>query len=495
MASKRGASRPLKRVVLLTAVVTALTSCSLFSTSSEHHKAALQGIHKIQHIVVIMQENRSFDEYFGTFPGAEGIPMSNGVPTVCVPDPSIHRCVKPFHDPRDVNIGGPHNAQDAKLDINGGSMDGFISREELAAKGLRCVGTFNPGCGAGGLVGGHEDVMGWHDAREIPNYWAYAKNFALQDHMFEQNASWSLPSHLFMISGWSATCARLSDPTSCTSALQNPGYRPKGVRAGSPAANKLPLDYPWTDLTWLLHGANVSWRYYIFAGTEPDCQDDGMTCNAPPQNNKAPGIWNPLPSFDTVKQDRQLANIQSITNFYKAAKNGTLPAVSWITPNGKVSEHPPALVSAGESYVTGVINAIMRSPNWTSTAIFLAWDDWGGFYDHVVPPVVDANGYGLRVPSLVISPYAKKGYIDHQTLSLDASIKFIEDDFLGGARIDPATDNRFDPRPDVRENVNTLGDLAADFDFNQSPRPPLLLPLHRAPKSPSSLPKGDSTGR
>ena len=140
-----------------------------------------------------------------------------------------------------------------------------------------------------------------------------------------------------------------------------------------------------------------------------------------------------------------------------------------------MSEHPPALVSRGQTYVTRAINAIMRSPDWPSTAIFLAWDDWGGFYDHVVPPVVDRYGYGLRVPGLVISPYAKRGYIDHQTLSFDAYLKFIEDDFLHGARLDQRTDGRPDPRPDVRENARVLGDLASDFDFRQKPRPPLIL--------------------
>ena len=120
----------------------------------------------------------------------------------------------------------------------------------------------------------------------------------------------------------------------------------------------------------------------------------------------------------------------------------------------------------------------MRGPDWNSTAIFLAWDDWGGFYDHVVPPKVDVNGYGLRVPGLVISPYAKRGYIDHQVLSFDAYAKFIEDDFLNGQRLDPRTDGRPDPRPTVRENVGLLGDLRNDFDFNQSPRKPILLPPH-----------------
>jgi len=119
----------------------------------------------------------------------------------------------------------------------------------------------------------------------------------------------------------------------------------------------------------------------------------------------------------------------------------------------------------------------------------VSWDDCGGFYDHVAPPVVDGNGYGLRVPTIVISPYARKGFIDHQTLSHDAFLKFIEDDFLGGARLDPATDGRPDPRPNVRENAAALGDLAADFDFGQPPRPPLVLPLN-PPPGPASAPGG-----
>ena len=122
----------------------------------------------------------------------------------------------------------------------------------------------------------------------------------------------------------------------------------------------------------------------------------------------------------------------------------------------------------------------MRSPAWDSTAIFLAWDDWGGYYDHVVPPHADAAGYGMRVPGLVISPYVKRGRVDHQILSFDAYLKFIEDDFLGGQRLDPRTDGRPDPRPVVRESLRILGDLRRDFNFKQKPRRPLLLPTRPA---------------
>jgi hypothetical protein len=237
--------------------------------------------------------------------------------------------------------------------------------------------------------------------------------------------------------------------------------------------------YAWTDLTYLLHKRQVSWGYYVVAGAEPDCRNDASVSCAPvPQKAATPGIWNPLPYFDTVRNDGQLSNIQDVSNFYTAAKAGTLPAVSWVVPSVDVSEHPPSPDRAGQSYVTSLVNAVMKSPDWSSTAIFLAWDDWGGFYDHVVPPRVDVNGYGLRVPAMVISPYAKRGYIDHQTLSFDAYAKFIEDDFLGGQRLNPRTDGRPDPRPTVRENVAILGDLTNDFDFSQAPRPPVVLPVH-----------------
>jgi len=269
----------------------------------------------------------------------------------------------------------------------------------------------------------------------------------------------------------------------CVSDLNQSGARPNNV--GDPTNVKLdPLSpvYAWTDLTYLLHKNHVSWGYYIVPGAEPDCRNDASVSCAPvPQKASTPGIWNPLPYFDTVRNDGQLSNIKDVSNFYTAAHTGTLPAVSWIQPSGDLSEHPPlGSTSAGQSFVTSVINAVGNSPDWNSTAIFVAWDDWGGFYDHVAPPTVDQNGYGLRVPGFLVSPYAKQGYVDHQTLSFDAYLKFIEDDFLGGQRLDPATDGRPDPRVTVRENVKILGDLTSDFDFTQAPRPPELLPVHPA---------------
>ena len=234
--------------------------------------------------------------------------------------------------------------------------------------------------------------------------------------------------------------------------MQNPGSPP-----GEPqnTTGKAP-DYAWTDLTYLLHKYGVSWSYYVQNGSQPDCADNAMFCAPVPQNSHTPGIWNPLPWFDTVRQDQQLGNIAPLRDLFTALADNTLPAVSWVVPSQKDGDHPPALITNGQAYVTGLINSIMRSKAWNSTAIFLCWDDWGGFYDHVRPPVVDGQGYGLRVPALLISPYAKQGYIDHQILSQDAYLKFIEDDFLGGQRIDPApTAGPTPARPSARTSQSS----------------------------------------
>jgi len=375
-------------------------------------RTLLSGIQNIQHVIIIMQENRSFDSYFGTYPAADGIP--NGI---AIPDPATGKLVAPFHDTNDRNLGATHSNEDALTDIDHGAMDGFLQV-------YRRVHPTGP-----------PDALGYHDANEIPNYWDYAGNFVLQDHMFSSQLGPSRPSHNYLVSGWSGTCTDPADASTCTSSLIN---------------NLLPNDqtplFGWTDLTYLLSQYGVSWKYYTGSG--------------------ALTIWNPLPHFTTVHDDGQLDNIVDANDFFGDAANGTLPSVSWVIPSDAVSEHPPSLVSDGQAWVTSLVNAAMEGPDWGSTAIFLAWDDWGDFYDHEPPPNVDGLGFGIRVPALVISPWARQGYIDHQYLSFDSYLKFIEDDFINSQRLDPNTDGRPDPRPTVREDAPILGDLTYDFDFS-----------------------------
>src|SRR5438270_530707 len=226
------------------------------------------GIHNIEHVIVIMQENRSFDEYFGMYPGADGLVQSPGVIN-CNPDPVTKNCILPYHDSRDANMGGGHGPLSLVPDVDGGKMDGYVGQfykhwNQTTCSPVPATGTCS-------------DVMGYKDRGDIPNYWSYADNFVLQDHMFESVPSWSRTSHV------------ASD-----------------------------------------HAAG-------------------------------------------------------------------------------------ALVSDDQAYVTSLVNAVMGGPSWNSTAIFVSWDDWGGFYDHVKPPSLgggDVNGLGFRVPGLVVSPYAKTGYID-----------------------------------------------------------------------------------
>ena len=349
-----------------------LAACSSSPTSSAPspervpggptgHYVVAAGIHKIKHIIIIEQENRSFDSYFGTYPGADGIPMKNGVPTVCVP---MHSggCQRPYHDTADVNGGGPHGEANAKADVDGGKMDGFIKSAKNGKKGCGAyVKTVdNPECSNSATT----DVMGYHTAAEIPNYWTYAKDFVLDDHMFEPVASWSLPDHLYLVSGWSARCSSPA-PSSCKNEIKGPYTPAQMQRYVDQAIDRGTADITdaWTDITWLLYNHHVSWAYYVQTGDQPDCDDDSaVVCPPVSQSYLTPGIWNPLPVFEDVQKDHQIRNIQPLTNYFADASRGTLPSVMWVTPSQADSEHPPASVHQGQAYVTAVVNAADEEP-------------------------------------------------------------------------------------------------------------------------------------
>ncbi len=445
-----------RTAILLTISAAACAPASAPPASPEPH-----GIDKLEHLVFVVQENRSFDHYFGTYPGADGIPRG-----VCIPNPAAENCARPFHDADLLDTGGPHTQAASQTDVNRGRMDGFVKSLLMHGEDKCAASPDDPACR--GILGpdGQPEVMGYKNRDEIPNYWAYADNYVLLDRLFAPVDSYTLPSHLYLVSAWSAICSDHTDPMSCRSGV--------GERGAFLELPKGPDDtpYAWTDITYLLHRNGVTWAYYISPhGTchaEKDCsRHENLTSN----------LQNPMPGFLTIHENEQLGNVRSSDDYFDAAARGDLPSVSWVMPAIGDSEHPATglPLSRGERFVTEVVNAAMEGPDWSSTAIFITWDDWGGFYDHVEPPRIDGNGYGIRVPGLVISPYARQGFIDHQTLSFDAFLKLIEDRFLGGQRLDPKTDGRPDPRPVVREEVPELGDLARVFDFTQPPGPPLIL--------------------
>ena len=246
--------------------------------------------------------------------------------------------------------------------------------------------------------------MGYHTAAEIPNYWTYAKDFVLEDHMFEPVKSWSLPDHLYLVSAWSAKCKNaIADELrqQHRRARTAPRRFDRAVDTRSCAPGPpTSIDLAWTDITWLLfvhhcqlgllrpdrHPARLRRRLgrdlrpgraerHDPGDLEPAAAVRRRPGRPPAQQHPGPGL------------------------LLRAAKAGTLPAVSWITPSRPTASTRRPASTRARPTSPSIINAAMKSPDWDSTAIFLAWDDWGGFYDHVVPPAVDQNGYGLRVPA------------------------------------------------------------------------------------------------
>jgi phospholipase C len=429
------------------------------------------GMGNIDHFVFIVQENRSFDHYFGTFPGAEGLPRkADGSFDVCVPDPEAGGiCRHPYHDGNLYDAGGPHNEKASEIDVDRGEMDGFIEALATIGNACRANPTQKPCRRSTPGPNGTPDVMGFHTAAEIPNYWAYAKRYQLQDRMFAPSDSWTLPSHLYLVSAWSGRCSDPADVTTCATNLRKPikwWTRPEGSLA----------PYAWADITWLLSANHVSWRYYV---GRDSCVD--YPCMPTKTGDKTNPILDPLPGFQTVRKDHQLENVAPHEDYFEAASAGELPSVSWVVPSAGFTEHPTdekGNIATGQAWVTKVVNAVMQGPEeqWLHTAIFLTWDDWGGFYDHVRPVVIDPYGYGIRVPGLVISPWVDRDLpIDSQTLSFDAYLKLIEDRFLDSQRLDGHNLGWPDPRPTVREEAAKLGDLSTVFDFSQRPIPPLIL--------------------
>jgi phospholipase C len=328
----------------------------------------------IEHFVVLMQENHSFDNYFGTYPGADGIPRRTCMPV----DPSAARgrCVKPFHlgtrTVQDTPLG--HSTRVTRRQYNGGRMDGFVSAFGAEA------GTFEPA------------VMGYYDARDIPYYWAVADDYVLFDRFFASSSGGTLANHMF----WTAATA---------GPLEQGGVPPEGLRG-------IPTIFD------RLQRAGVSWKFYV------ENYDPAITYrNASSAKQRAQLLRVPLLGFPRFLDDRRrFARIVDLSEYYEDLERGTLPAVAYIAPSGS-SEHPPGSVAAGQKLVRTLLGALMRSSAWPGSAFMWTYDGAGGWYDHVRPP---RAGLGFRVPALLVSPYARRGAVDSTPLHFAAIPRFIE---------------------------------------------------------------------
>jgi phospholipase C len=396
-------------------------------TVAEKPKAATSAvpgdITQIQHIVFILKENRTFDQYFGTYPGADGAtsaPISTGqtIPLFHMPDPAL----------RDIS---GHGWFDAITGSDGGNMDAF----DL-------------------IPGGNDngDLLGMSQLtqQDIPNYFLYAQHFVLADKMFSSFNGASYANHLYMVGGQAGGAFTVPAPAQQNSwgCDANPGTTVYVWDNDDLVTHPFPcLDF--NTMADSLQNAGISWKYYA------------------PGKGFAGYVYN---TFDSVSHIRNgplwASNVVSDTQFITDAKNGTLPAVSWLNTADSTNEHPPNAACAGENWTVNQLNALMQGPDWPTTVVFIAWDDFGGFYDHVVPPVVDKFGLGPRVPLLIISPYSRAGYISHTQYEFASILKFIEVRF--GL---PALTNR-----DLVAN-----NMLDSFDFNQNPLPPLLLQARTCP--------------
>lgn len=389
-------------LILTSAIALSLTSCGKSPSTSSR-----RDISAIHHIVFLIKENRTFDNYFGTYPGADGVTKGdtsngNSVPLLPAPDSGP--------------VGKICNSWDcAMLAMNGGLMNRF----DLTGPGLAP----------------YTQVA----QQEIPNYWEYARHFALADHHFTSIHGPSLPNYLYMVAASSGGV--IDNGTS------QPGKACSGLEVGAvtvmDASGNKTTRAPCFDLPSLpdrLIQAGISWRYYVEGG----------------------GAMVLLRNSEYWQND-YASNEQFITD----AQTGNLPAMSWLfSDGGAVSEEPPNSICQGENWTVKVLNAVMQGPDWNSTVVFVTWDDFGGFYDHVAPPQVDQFGLGPRVPLLIISPFVKPGSISHTVYEHSSILKFVE------------TRYHLAPLTARDRNANDMLDV---FNFQQSPLPPLTLQPRQCP--------------
>ena len=384
------------------AVVAAVCAASASGASATAHRPKTP----IRHLISVMQENHTYDNYFGTYPRGDGFP-----PGVCVPvDPKQPkgRCIRPFHigDNDVVPSDLDHSSSTAEAQWNEGRLDGFVNALDLRNEDGRLA-------------------MGYRDGRDLPYYWNLADQYVLYDHFFSSARSGSVVNHVYWVAG----------------------------RPGSESQTLPRRGYHVTTIFDRLEAAGVSWKFYV-QNYNPKLTF--RTLRHFPGNRASQVIWVPLLSMPRYLDRPELrSHIVPLDQYFADLQHGTLPAVSYIVPSGP-SEHPPSSIASGQAFVRSLANALIASPEWKSSAFLLAYDDWGGWYDHVNPPQVDRYGYGFRVPALLVSPYARRAVV-HTQLDFTSILRFIEDNWSVA--------------PLGRRDASAKS-IASGFDFSQPPRRP-----------------------
>jgi phospholipase C len=385
---------------------------------------------KIQHVVIIIQENRSFDNMFNGFPGADTAQsgkMSNG------------QTVQLTQIGLDQGFDLRHRHYTWWTSWDNGNMDGFdVDRNQN-----------NPATFAYQYV----------RQPDVQLYWDLASKYTLADRMFQSNASGSYPAHLYLVAAQSQLV--IGNPTILPWGCDSPsGSR---VALVGPNGTERPGPFPcfnYATLADLMDQRGMTWRFYA------------------PAVGTSGAIWSAFDSFSRIRNGPEWADnvLSPETRVVSDIAAGSLAQVTWVVPSGGNSDHAGSYSKNGPNWVTSIVDAVGASPFWNNTAIFITWDDWGGWYDHVPPPQLDEMGLSFRVPLLVVSPYARHGYVSHVQHEFGSILHFTEQNF---------------GMPSLGQTDARADDLLDCFDFTQSPAPFVHLPFTAQRKPPAETAPDD----
>jgi phospholipase C len=385
---------------------------------------------KIEHVVFVIQENRSFDNIFGglddkgnPFPGADSV--SNEFPNEPTPHDHNGNPVTMTAGPLKDCYSAAHDRPQAVGEIDRGKMDGF-DLEDVGK--LKCATSTPP----------PDYVYQYTRYDDVKPYWQMGERYAISDRMFESILSSSFGAHLYLVAGQSGYVFDYpsespwgcDSPPSSITAVINPV-------TGAISHGPYPC-FSFQSFPDVLDAKQISWRYYAA------------------QVGNYGYLWSTLDAFARIRLGPEWTTnvIGPPAQFITDVGNGQLAAMTWVTPTNATSDHPESSSNLGPAWVASVVDAVGTSRFWDSTAIVITWDDWGGWYDHVPPPVVTMAGEGLRVPLIVVSPYAKRGYVSHTVHSFGSMLHFAEEMLdVPSLGVEDATDD----------------DLADMFDFTQIP--------------------------